>query len=511
MGNDAWKAMNEQAFEAALEDSVADLPPAEIVAAVTPWKQAMHRILTGLALCTVTLNFLCLQYILPAIGVLLSLLGFRALRRENGWFRTCYLLSVIHVLWFFSSLVLNTTIYRSAILTPGVTEVLTVVSCLLQFANFLCLWRGLCTLREKAGLPPRAAGAVALMVWYGLVCVLALIGYIGLLIAAAMLVGYIFILRSLHRLSKEADEAGYSIRTAAVRVPDRWVALALALALLVGCVLGYLFGGSYPMAWQAVDPAEQAEVADIKAQLLDLGFPDYVLDDLSPEDIAACAGALRVVVDVTDECMNGGRVVTQESWRDGVRHISQYRVYDVRELRITGVGVLLPGDRETWMIFHHFLWTVDPGFYGTESIQLLPTSQHSEGWGPAGDVTGRVLYDRDGETFAAPYHSLGAQTYTADTIFWGRQTNTDVFAAFSMPAKGERHRGYVAYPTAVAREGYLIDSWIYYTHQTSWLQYPAVTATEARMYSGWESPKAFRTVRDALQFHSTKEGAELLG
>ena len=74
-----------------------------------------------------------------------------------------------------------------------------------------------------------------------------------------------------------------------------------------------------------------------------------------------------------------------------------------------------------------------------------------------------------------------------------------------MPAKGARHRGYVAYPAAVAREGYLIDSWINYTHQKSWLQDPAVTAAEARMHSVWESPKAFRTVQDALQFHSTKD------
>ena len=47
----------------------------------------MNRILFGMALCAITLNFLCLNYILPAVGTVLLLLGFRTLRRENRWLR----------------------------------------------------------------------------------------------------------------------------------------------------------------------------------------------------------------------------------------------------------------------------------------------------------------------------------------------------------------------------------------------------------------------------------------
>ncbi|MFR5421802.1 MAG: hypothetical protein ACLTG4_07590 [Oscillospiraceae bacterium] len=96
------------------------------------------------------------------------------------------------------------------------------------------------------------------------------------------------------------------------------------------------------------------------------------------------------------------------------RYYVQDTVYDVKELRLTGVAVQLPGERETWMVFHHFLWTTDPGFYGTEAIQIRPACRSiPEGWAAAGDATGRVLYDRGGQTFAAPYASLGARTFTA--------------------------------------------------------------------------------------------------
>ena len=500
-------------FEAFLQNTVPDLPPEDIVAEVTPWKRSTNRALTGMALTTITLNFWYLNYILPGIGAVLLLLGFRALRRENRWFGGCFVISVLRAAYFFPSLILNTTILQSAVYASAAGSVLTAANLLLVFAQLVCLWRGFLSVQEKAGFPPRAGGAAALILWYALMCLLALVQYSGLLIAGFMLVGYVLILRSLYRQSKELDEAGYAIRTAPVKTTDRCVVISLAALLLVGIICGYLFGGSYPMEWSARNPAEHSGVEEIKAHLADLGFPAYVLNDLSAEDIAACGGALQVVVDVTDEPVNEGRAEITEYGSGINRHFVQDTVYDVKELRVTGVGVQLPGERDRWIIFHHFLWTTDPGFYGTESIQLWPVYRDvSEGWRAAGDVTGRVLYDNSGETFVADYYFLGPQTFTSDSIFWGSQNSTDVFAAFSMSRSGSSHRGYVAYPVEAAQEGYIISSWFNYTHQRSWMQYPAVTAMEKRMTSSlsWRDSKPFKTIQDALQFYPTDEGAELI-
>ena len=68
----------------------------------------------------------------------------------------------------------------------------------------------------------------------------------------------------------------------------------------------------FPMAWSTADSSEHTEVEVIKSHLTELGFPEYVLNDLTPKDIAACDGALQVVVDITDEPVNDGRTVTTE-------------------------------------------------------------------------------------------------------------------------------------------------------------------------------------------------------
>ena len=498
-----WETMTDADFEAMLARSVPDTPPEEIVAEVTPWRRAMNRILFGMALCAITLNFWCLNYILPAIGTVLLLLGFRALRQENRWLGGCFAITVIRAAYFFATLILNTTILQSAVFTPAVTTALTAANAVLLLALYVCFWRGLLAVQKKAGLPAQAGGALALIVWYALVCILAAVQYGGWVVPIAMLIGYGFILRSLCRLSGVLDEAGYAIAPGPVRVTDRCLVLVIAAVLGIGCTLGYLFGSSYRMDWQPVDTSEQTQTETIRQQLLDLGFPEDVLNDLTPEDIAACDGALRVVTETEDYPVNDGRNVSyKESDGEGGVVSVLDTVYDVRELRLTSVGVQLPGAQETWRVYHHFLWTTDPDFYGTEVLQIWPADENmQDGWRFAGDVTGRVLYDRDGQTFTASYHTLGRQTYTADSVFFGQRTNSDLFAAFSLPRHGEHARGYVAYTAAAVQSGCLLNSWINYTHQQSWLQYPAVTAQTHRMTCTQSNGGAFRTVQDALQFY----------
>lgn len=511
-----WDAMNEFELEELLRDSMSELPPEDVVTEVTPWKRAMNRVLVGLALCTVTLNFWCLNYILPSIGMVLTLLGFRTLRHENRWLRNCFVITVIRSAYSFPLLILNTMAIHSTVYASPVMSVLSALNLGLQFMLIFSLWRGLRAVQEKAGLPPAAGGALALLVWFAVLCLLGIIHYSGWLIAGVMIAGYVFIIRNLWKLSRELDEAGYAVQAAPVKMPDRTLVIAIYAVLLIGCACGYLFGGSYPMDWNEVDSTEHSSVEEIKEQLMELGFPEYVLNDLTAEDIAACEGALQIVVEVRDHPMNDGRTVTTKkpappgTSNPGL-YVTTTTVYDVKELRITGVGVQIPGEREQWIIIHHFLWTTNPGFYGTESIQLSPAYRNTkQGWADAGDVTGRVLYDKDGVTYTAPYYSLGDHTFTYNNIFFGEQTSTDIFAAFSMPRSGEKHRGYVAYPAIELQDGYITDCWINYTHQRTWMQYPAMTAMEMRMRSGWSDAGAFRTVQDALQFYPTDEGAKLI-
>ena len=73
--------------------------------------------------------------------------------------------------------------------------------------------------------------------------------------------------------------------------------------VLAGCGVGLCRSSRYPMQWQPETPREETELA---VQLLELGFPDYVLQDLRPEEIESCRGAIQVVVGVQEFDQEGG-------------------------------------------------------------------------------------------------------------------------------------------------------------------------------------------------------------
>ena len=295
--------------------------------------------------------------------------------------------------------------------------------------------------------------------------VLALIEYPGLYLPLLLMVIFIVILCRIRKTAKALGEAGYTMHPAPVRVPDLWLAILLAAALVLGCAAGYLFGAQHPMDWQPLEEAETAKTAEIKANLLALGFPESILSDLAEEDLAACAGALRVDVE-------------SKVYSPTLEHEKTSN----KRLRITGIAVQVPGEAETWVILHHFLWETGPEFFGTDALQVWPLYQLGpEGWVKGGDVTGRLLYDRDGQTYTAPYYFLGEAIGT-DTGFMSLgTTKTDIYGGFSLPREGENRRGYLTYTAFNTKGVYAIISYFNYTHQHTWFQYPATTALKAQM------------------------------
>ena len=122
--------------------------------------------------------------------------------------------------------------------------------------------------------------------------------------------------------------------------------------------------------------------------------------------------------------------------------------------------------------------------------------------GEDGAVSGRLLYDDDGgQVYEAPYYFLGERSFSYRSVFFGQSDVRRLFAAFSMPNEGKRHRGYLTYTAKEMQDGFIFDSWFNYTHQNSLFQYPVVTAEHMRQVNRWSRAGVFVTVEDALQFY----------
>lgn len=504
MTEDRWENIAEEEFETVLRESVPPTPPDAVAKGVTPWRRAVRRVLFGMTMNLITLNFLNLNSILPGIGLLLCLVGFRALRKENKWFCACFFLTILKCIYYLSETVFKASIYRENIYQTDAMQIAAAANVLVLFLLCICLWNGFQTVRKKSGQSVKMGAAAALPFWCFLLLFFSFLNSQGSIVPFIMLVAYGLIIRSFFRLAKQLEAAGYVIRPALVRVPNAMIGLGFIGIIAGGILCNWIFFNRYPMEWEKVQKeefagtAQEEKIREIKEDLLARGFPEDVLGDLTEDELRECGGALRIYSRSAMYPVEGVERKYQYEGAPG----QYYYAYDKKELCITQVAVELAGEPKRWKIIHHFHWMIDPGFYGTESIQLWPTWHHEEEWEQEGGLTGRVLYEKGKDVYTAPYYSFDEISYVRDSFLFAGGATTDVFVAFSVPKNAHNCRAYIAYNAIALKEGGSIDSWVFYTHQKSYFQYPAVTAMQHRMTRGMTDEGAFKTIHTALQIHT---------
>lgn len=468
---------DERRFDDLLREDASALPPPE---KINPWQMAMTQVLWGFGLSTITLNFLYLDYILPALGAVLLVLGFRTLRRENRPLRWCYILSIAKLLVCAAGDVLAALPVKVEL--PGAY-----ISTAVTLVLYICLWRGMVEVSRAAGAEkPAAPAAGAMALFYALLLPLALIGLQGWLLVMPILIVYAAILRNMWKLTRSLENMGYAITAAPVRLPG-WAVLWGSLAAMLAAVLLTAFlGQRYPMDWHTRSDAPQS--VPIRQELLEKGFPERVLNDLTADEVSCMAGAVRVYRQVErlysdtdyrtittahymsdpDRPLVFDRTITDVDG-EGERHYTYvYRVYDTLEQTMTHVAVELPEEDgvRRYIYIHHLTYDTQPSPRLTEALELWPAWQVEIGWTPGGAVSGRLLCERSGGEQTAPFYSLTGGSQQITDIF-GTRWEQQITALWTRPAHAEKIRAYVLYDALRLEDSWVIESWTNYARQTA--------------------------------------------
>ncbi len=461
-------------FDQLLREDASVLPPA--MAEVNPWREAMWLVLWGMGLTTITFNFLYLDMILPALGGILLVLGFRTLRQENRALQWCWRLSI-------AIASVRSASFALAALPVDVKNVPAYAVMAMTFALYCCLWRGMVGVSRAAGAEkPAAPAAGALVIFYAVICALAFLELSGWLAVLPVLIAYIVILRNLVKLARSLADTGYAIHAAPVRLPSTavlWGYLGLTLAAVL---LAMFLGQRYPMNWQVRDDAPQDET--IRAELLDLGFPEQVLDDLTAEEAAHMSGAVKVYAEteplyerdiyreVTTSVWNNDppprwEYSSAEKQPDGSYRYT-YRVYDLYEGFVTHVVVLVEeAGRQRAVVLHYAAIDRPFGDCLAEGMEIWPVWQgNEESWSPGGWYSGRLLCEKDGQSYAADFYSVESGSYETTNIF-GTTQNTGMIAEWSRMNHSGNVRAYLLYDAEMlTSELPSLYSWCNYVRQT---------------------------------------------
>lgn len=439
-----------------LESDAGDLLPEDIVRGVTPYRTAVNRIITGLVLTTFTLNIAALDYIGPAVGVILLAAGFRTIRNGNGFFKAGYVFSVCAVILTAGLLAVNATIYAPYFNGSAWSTAYGIIKLGFRLLIVICFWLGLKRAGHRFRITYRLNSGLLLCVWYAAVSVLGLMQVNSWLIFWVLIAAYILLLKSLVSLARDLERTGYTVSAAPVRISDRLYMGIIAAVFLLCVVFGYAFFHSYDMEWsRASKSAATKDAAFVREELGEKGFPDYVLSDMTDEDVMRCADSVKAYSKTSDFDVDGGR------------------------LQVTTVVAMDPEGVSDFDVIHSFRWLENPDHLYADGVKIYPA--YSEpGFSKKNDISGRVLCERDGETLAADYHSLDDVTYE-ESDFMGTSMQTVIVGTYSVPDGSEGCRGYVLYSAGSDDpENYShYVSGIHFAHQWIFSRYPHEDAKEA--------------------------------
>lgn len=478
----------EKRFDWELTEQLADFDmttlPEEERVEPTPWQHLAGKLVWGVIFSTITLNFLYLNVILPAIGMIWLVQAFRPLRRENGWLRLCHGLA-----WALCAARLCTLTVQGTLLPE--TEAFTslerpvgLVLAAMWLALYFSLWRGLLAIARRGGQEqPSAPGAAMLMVWYGALTALALAGpeQVSGLAFVLLLLLYFLILRSLRKTLRFFEENGYTLQPLPSRVSDgRLTALWLAIVALT-IALALTFGTRHSMDWQVRPANEQVGCEEIVENLRTLGLPEDMAADLTSEELAALAGAQRVLLGRSErfDTNDGGKLLCRSA------------------------AIQLPG-AERWVLLQHFAWQEMPRHRSTEALRItLPYEEELPSHVPpfyAADealpARMRLLYDEGGQTF-----TVSPVLEPMAAVSWMGREYTDRCAAWSLPRRGEAARGYLLYGLYRLDDASIVTVSDYVHQQLA--VYPALSARQHSASGFWEwgLDAKFRTMQYQMYFH----------
>ena len=485
--------MSPNEFDRSLMEDLSQLPPAPgEVESYTPWRSAMTKILWGMGLTTFRFEFFYLHYILPLLGAALLYLGYRSLRRENRWFRLCWVLSGVLLAVHMATDILTATpvmgwIIQNSTLQWGLTWLLQGMNLLMLFS----LWRGTRTafavVGEKQPKDWLAQGfvcyllALALALWAELVPA-SEAGLIGITITNDWLYygrPILFIALEIRLLwciaqqSLALADRGYDITPVPVRfTPTVFLAGVFAVVLLSSIAALWLSSRAPALEAQPLSAVHAEKYSSVRAHLVDLGMDADLANSLDEAELERCRDALAVY-DMPLYHAYGEHTYNRENETGRA---------DVEYVTLRSWAVQLPGDQARYYLT--FRWLQNPEHNIREGLTGDPTSYF-----PSYDFSARILWTQDGQDWtAAPTVHLGGGETPEELPDWALEwydyelENLGHLAyipwcQFSFPADSENRWGWMAWSEDFTgwqerHNSLYYEPSLFYRHQISWLRYP---------------------------------------
>lgn len=403
---------NEKQLEELLQTSLPETSLIDNLTDINPFRGAVSKVITGMVLTTITLEFLYLNYILPTIGIMLIYLGMRTLRDGNLWFRIGWLAALGKLGVVTLHLLLQVTPYISLMDGWGLW-----VSQGIHILFLFCLGKGIQKAGLDAGLEHPKMATWPVILWQLVLIVLALGKVSGWAVMILMIYAWVKMIQKISHCADDLETVGYGVPVKPVWFSAKPLLLTYLVLLLAAMIGVSLLVNYTPVDAEAVNTShvigESEEAEEIRRELVEAGFPEEVLSGILDEDLLDISSV--AAVDSLFENHNTSNTELMDGW---------------------SVSVLTEDGRMKTFIWFEYADGRHAGLVDSVKVQYEEKEINSQ-------PKGRILYEKKGKTYAADL----AMEETVSRYLWFGDINTSGYyiTKYSFPFMADNPRGYFTY------------------------------------------------------------------
>lgn len=414
-----------------------------------PWQEPMNLIAWGLILTLFTVNYQCLDYILPTIGTIFLFLGFYSLRKCNPWFYTAWIIVMIKLCWQPVSLIIIASPMNR---TFQNFDLIMIVIILLQMALLFIFRQAIRTVFYKNKITPNRDPLLLIIVMYIIILICGYLHLSGFILVFLLL----FLWKILYSLNKVGEDMG-AVSDAFVIIPPKIRILIVPFIYMIGCIL-LVLGSCILSNHIILDGAKQTPITESKtrSKLIDMGFPKEIMKDISDKNIEELRDA--VYVSASSDILNFDSEKGTTLYENSVTETN--KPGNVK-LKASTIYIELPNNLFYVVVYFDWMkqkvkWQDGFTIWGANGFELLD---------------GVLLYRMKGEDYTAPIPRLKSESVTENSLF-GKTESREILGAVSYPFRSENQRGYVFYKFKLKEDNVIGSNCLNYMHFTNPFQLP---------------------------------------
>ncbi|MEG0308490.1 MAG: hypothetical protein RR636_11130 [Clostridium sp.] len=400
------------------------------------WNKPMGNITWGFIFTVTTLNFYNLDYILPTIGVALLFIGFYDLRKINKELHTAWIFSIISLVMNILSLIYTVTPLH---IKFSNSSAMIFISTVFQITFFIVFRTGLNKVFQEANIKPNKDPIFWLVIWriVIVICALTQLGSVWF-IFIPLIYFYFYNFTSLYRLSEQLEQINFMCSEGDIRVRSK----KCFAGYLAVCVLIFTLcsGISNHIKLKPVGfiPTSDAEVGK---KLIDMGFPEEILKDITEDEISLIKDAIKV--EAYSELLMFDPKQEMIKTNNGVHTIVTNKEKPGRiNLRATSIYVLLKDNRMYGI--KYFYWQ-DGSAYWNDGFTI-------SGSAPVEVIAGNLLYEKDGINYSADIPRLKCDIVSETGWLESGCRREKITGAVNYPFGSKDQRGYVFYELELGKD-----------------------------------------------------------